>query len=54
MNTRPNLGKAVRIIYIAIGVVLIAGSFVMALEGWTRFVPPIIGGGAIATGAFGW
>lgn len=54
MNIRPNLGKTARIIYIAIGVVLVAGSFVMALEGWERLVPPIIGGGAIATGACGW
>ena len=54
MSVRPNLGKTVRIIYIAIGVVLVAGSFALALEGWERLILPVVGGGSIATGACGW
>ncbi len=54
MKIRPNLGKTARIIYISIGVVLIAGSFALALEGWERLILPVVGGGSIATGACGW
>ncbi len=54
MKIRPNLGKTARIIYISIGVVLVAGSFAMALEGWERLILPVVGGGSIATGACGW
>ncbi|MCH8241973.1 MAG: DUF2892 domain-containing protein [Planctomycetes bacterium] len=54
MKIRPNLGKTVRIIYISIGVVLVAGSFVMAFEGWERFILPVVGGGLIVTGGCGW
>ena len=53
MKIRPNLGKTARIIYIAIGVVLVAGSFTMAWEGWGRLIL-LVGGGSIATGAYGW
>ncbi|MCH7993782.1 MAG: DUF2892 domain-containing protein [Planctomycetes bacterium] len=54
MKIRPNLGKTARIIYISVGVVLVAGSFAMALEGWERLILPVVGGGSIATGACGW
>ena len=54
MKIRPNLGKTVRIIYISVGVVLVAGSFVMAFEGWERFILPVVGGGLIVTGGCGW
>ncbi|MCH8146980.1 MAG: DUF2892 domain-containing protein [Planctomycetes bacterium] len=54
MKIRRNLGKTARIIYISIGVVLVAGSFVMAFEGWERFILPVVGGGSIVTGACGW
>ena len=54
MKIRPNLGKTLRIIYISIGVVLVAGSFVIGMEGWERLIVPVVGGGSIATGAFGW
>ena len=54
MKFRPNLGKTARIIYISIGVVLIAGSFAMGFEGWERLILPVVGGGSILTGACGW
>ena len=54
MKIRPNLSKTARIVYISIGVVLVAASFAMALEGWERWILPVVGGGSIATGAFGW
>ncbi len=54
MKIRPNLGKTARIIYISIGVVLVAGSFAMAFEGWERLILPVVGCGSIATGACGW
>ena len=54
MKITPNLGKTARIIYIAIGVVLIAGTFAMGLEGWERLILPVVGGGSIFAGACGW
>ncbi len=54
LKIRPNLGKTARIIYISIGVVLVAGSIAMALEGWEGLILPVVGGGSIATGACGW
>ncbi len=54
MKIRPNLGKTARIIYISIGVVLVAGSFAWGLEGWERVILPVVGGGSILTGACGW
>ena len=54
MKIRPNLGKTARIIYISIGVVLVAASFAMALEGWESWILPVVGCGVIASGACGW
>ena len=54
MKIRPNLGKTARIIYISIGVVLVAGSFAMGFEGWERLILPVVGCGVIASGACGW
>ncbi len=54
MKIRPNLGKTARIIYIAIGVVLVVGPFVIGLEGWKGLILPVVGCPVIATGAFGW
>ncbi len=51
---RVQLHKTARIIYISIGVLMVSGSFVMALEGWERFILPVVGGGSIVTGGCGW
>ena len=44
----------VPLVYISIGVVLVAGSFAMGWEGWERLILPVVGVGSIATGACGW
>ena len=54
MKFSPNLGHRFRILYVVIGVVLVAATFAIGLEGWQRVILPILGGMAIVTGATGW
>ncbi len=51
---KPNIGKPLRIFYVAIGVILLIVPLVDRLDLWIRIAAPIVGLSAIFTGASGW
>lgn len=53
MNFNPNIGKAHRITYMILGLVMVVGPFAIGMEGWARTVVPILGGVTMVAGAVG-
>ncbi len=54
MRIEPNINMPMRAVYIVGGLVLITIPFLTSLEGWVRFVVPILGGVSIVEGLVGW
>ena len=53
MNFKPNIGKAHRIAYLVLGLVMVGIPFATDLEGWARTVVPILGGVTMVAGGVG-
>ena len=54
MKLTPNLSNRLRVLYVFVGLVMIAGAFAVGLEGWWRLIVPVFGGMLLVTGATGW
>ena len=53
MKMTQNLGNKTRVVYILIGLALVAGPFIAGLDGWLRVAVPFLGLASIAGGASG-
>ncbi len=54
MKIEQNIGKPMRIAYVAAGLVLIAIPFVATWEGWMRMAFSVLGAISIVEGLVGW
>ncbi len=54
MRIVPNIGKPMRLAYVAIGAVLLMAPLAVALEDPLRIIVLALGGISIKTGAVGW
>ncbi len=54
MKFEPNISKPMRIVYVAVGAVLIAIPFAATWEGWIRLVFPVLGAITVVEGLVGW
>ena len=54
MKFTANLSNTVRVLYLIAGAALVVLPFAFGLEGWVRWVVPILGVVPIAEGAAGW
>lgn len=54
MRFQPNIGPAWRVIYVVVGLALVASPFVMGFGGWAVIAAPIVGGLTAVAGGVGW
>ena len=54
MAAQPNLQGVLRVVYVLVGIALMAWGFFGAEGGWLRIVTPIVGAVALTEGLIGY
>lgn len=54
MRIEPNIGMGWRVLYVAVGLALVAAPWVMDFGGWEAIAAPLVGVVTVAAGGVGW